>query len=86
MIIDDVDITEFGMKRLRIDGHLDHPQRKRILAQPEFLANDIRFDEFDVNVKLICRQSTLGAASAAIDNLKDLLKEKPRSEERRVGK
>lgn len=76
MVINDTDIAGFGMKVLGADGYLDHPKRKRILAEPKFLAKDLKFEEFEVTFRLMCKQATVSGAATAIGNLKTLLQTK----------
>lgn len=76
MVINDTDIATYGMKVLSADGYLDHPKRKRILAEPQFLAKDLKFEEFDVTFGILCKQATVAAAATAISNLKNLLQTK----------
>lgn len=77
MFIDNTDITIFGIKLLKVDGHLDLPQRKRILTEPRFTNNDIRFEELEVSFRLLCRAKTKSLAASAVGDLKTLLKSQP---------
>lgn len=52
MIIDNVDISYYGLQLLTVKDFLDLPRRKEILSVPAFTANDIQTESLSFKIEL----------------------------------
>jgi hypothetical protein len=74
MLIGMTDIATLGFSLLEVKGHLNLPSRKKILDRALHTEDNLRYEEFDVKLKLMGKFLTAVAGTAAVEQLKTLLK------------
>ena len=74
MIINDINIlTSYGFKLQTISGHLSLPERKKVLQEQAYGANDIKKEQQRITVKLLGSYASKSLLATAVSNLKALL-------------
>ena len=53
MTISETDISTYGLRLLKVSGHTDMPARKKILQEPAFTENDLKYEERKISFRLL---------------------------------
>lgn len=73
MKIDGTDISTFGLIVQSVKGYNDLPALKKILVERSFTANDIKFNEKEVAIKLFGQYASSTALETGVKGLRTLL-------------
>lgn len=74
MIIDTVNISDFGLSVLTIKDYLNFPARKAVLKEPEFTESDIKLKPWDFTIELHGRWNVLSGLQTSLNGFQALLK------------
>lgn len=74
MTLDSINLyTAYGWRLAWVDGNLDQPQRKKILKEQAYTANDLTFEAGKVTVTLIQKFASKALLFDGVDHIHDLL-------------
>jgi hypothetical protein len=74
MTIDGTNISTYGLRVLSMKDYYSQPARKRILAEPGYLAKDIKHESGICNIVLYGEYTDLPAMYTGIENFKTKVK------------
>ena len=74
MIIDETNISTFGLKLIAFDGYFSQPARKNILSQPAHAVGDIVFQSKTAEIALLGRYASSAALLSNLNAFLTLLK------------
>jgi len=74
MIIDDINISTFGLKLLNLEGYYDLASRKKILTEPTNVSGDIVFQAKTATVSLLGRYVSSSSLLSNLNAFEILLK------------
>lgn len=73
MTLSGTDISTFGLKLLKLSDYYNLPARKRILSEPAFGLNDIKYEPRRAVVKMYGKYSDQNTLATAVNGFRTLL-------------